>query len=76
VVTLELTASGESLVDAVSEWRQQELSRIVAALPRATRVQLISVVGQLITAAGEGYGLPAAPAPASEPRSRPAAPRL
>ena len=61
VVTLELTSSGQSLVSAVSGWRQRELSRIVAALPPATRAQLTSVLGQLVTAAGEGYGLAAAP---------------
>jgi DNA-binding MarR family transcriptional regulator len=59
VVTLELTPSGQSLVSAVSGWRQRELSRIVAALPPATRAQLTSVLGQLVTAAGEGYGLAA-----------------
>jgi DNA-binding MarR family transcriptional regulator len=62
VVTLELTPSGESLVSAVSRWRQRELSRIVAALPPATRAQLTSVLGQLVTAAGEGYGQAAGPA--------------
>ena len=61
VVTLELTSSGQSLVSAVSGWRQRELSRIVAALPPATRAQLTSVLEQLVTAAGEGYGLAAAP---------------
>jgi DNA-binding MarR family transcriptional regulator len=61
VVTLELTGSGQRLVSAVSGWRQRELSRIVAALPPATQVQLTSVLGQLVTAAGEGYGLTAEP---------------
>ena len=61
VVTLELTPSGQSLVSAVSGWRQRELSRIVAALPPATRAQLTGVLGQLVTAAGEGYGLAAGP---------------
>ena len=56
VVTLELTPSGERLVSAVSQWRQRELSRIVAGLPPATRAQLTSVLGQLVTSAGEGYG--------------------
>jgi hypothetical protein len=41
----------------VSGWRQRELSRIVAALPPAARGQLTSILGQLVTAAGEGYGL-------------------
>ena len=61
VVTLELTPSGQGLVSAVSGWRQRELSRIVAALPPATRAQLTGVLGQLVTAAGEGYGLAAGP---------------
>ena len=61
VVTLELTSSGQSLVSAVSGWRQRELSRIVAALPPATRAQLTGVLGQLVTAAGEGCGLAAEP---------------
>ena len=57
VVTLELTPSGERLVSAVSGWRQRELSRIVAALPPGARGQLTSILGQLVTAAGDGYGL-------------------
>jgi DNA-binding MarR family transcriptional regulator len=61
VVTLELTSSGQSLVSAVSGWRQRELGRIVAALPPATRAQLTDVLGQLVTAAGEGCGLAAEP---------------
>ena len=61
VVTLELTPSGQGLVGAVAGWRQRELSRIVAALPPDTRLQLTSVLGELVTAAGEGYGLAAAP---------------
>jgi DNA-binding MarR family transcriptional regulator len=61
VVTLELTPGGERLVGAVSQWRHGELSRIVAALPPATRAQLTSVLGQLVAAAGEGYGIAAEP---------------
>ena len=62
VVTLELTPSGERLVSAVSQWRQRELSRIVAGLPPATRAQLSSVLGQLVASAGTGYGEAAEPA--------------
>ena len=58
-MTLELTPSGERLVSAVSQWRQRELSRIVAGLPPATRTQLTSVLGQLVASAGEGYGVAA-----------------
>lgn len=61
VVTLELTPSGQRLVTAVSGWRQRELSRIVATLPPAIQVQLTSVLGGLVMAAGEGYGLTAEP---------------
>jgi hypothetical protein len=61
VVTLELTPSGQGLVSAVAGWRQRELSRIVAGLPPDTRLQLTSVLGELVTAAGEGYGVAAAP---------------
>ncbi len=61
VVTLELTPSGQRLVGAVTGWRQGELSRIVAALPPATQAGLTSMLGQLVTAAGEGYGLAAEP---------------
>jgi len=61
VVTLELTPSGERLVSAVSQWRQRELSRIVAGLLPATRAQLTSVLGQLVASAGEGYGVAARP---------------
>jgi DNA-binding MarR family transcriptional regulator len=61
VVTLELTPSGERLVAAVSQWRQRELSRIVAGLPPAARAQLTSVLGQLVASAGDGYGVAAEP---------------
>jgi DNA-binding MarR family transcriptional regulator len=61
VVTLELTPSGQRLVSAVSGWRQRELSRIVATLPPAIQVQLTSVLGEVVMAAGEGYGLTAEP---------------
>jgi DNA-binding MarR family transcriptional regulator len=61
VVTLELTPSGQDLVSTVSRWRQHELSRILTTLPAASRAGLTSVLGQLVTAAGEGYGLAAEP---------------
>ncbi len=70
VVTLELTPSGQNLVSAVSGWRQRELSRIVTALPPATRAELTSMLGQLVTAAGEGYGLAAEPVVLFEPGRR------
>jgi len=56
VVTLELTASGQELVRQVATWREQELTRILRQLPAASRSQLTTVLGQLVKAAGEGYG--------------------
>jgi DNA-binding MarR family transcriptional regulator len=56
VVTLELTSTGQLLVDRVVAWRQQELARMLALLPPADRVQLTAVLRQLIAVAGEGYG--------------------
>ena len=71
VVTLELTPSGEHLVSMVAQWRQQELSRIVAGLLPAAQTQLTSVLDQLVASAGEGYGVPAQPPSArSQPRHR------
>lgn len=61
VVTLALTPSGGRLVAAVSQWRQRELSRIVAGLPPAARAQLTTVLGQLVASAGDGYGIAAEP---------------
>jgi DNA-binding MarR family transcriptional regulator len=56
VVTLELTASGQELVRQVAAWRAQELARILRQLPPASRAQLTTLLGQLVEAAGEGYG--------------------
>jgi len=56
VVTLELTHSGQELVRQVADWREQELTRILRKLPPASRAQLTTLLGQLVEAAGEGYG--------------------
>jgi DNA-binding MarR family transcriptional regulator len=56
VVTLELTATGQHLVDLVSDWRREELSRIMSKLPAAERRQVASALQLLIDAAGAGYG--------------------
>ena len=56
VVTLELTASGQELVDRVAAWREQELTRILRQLPPASRAQVTTLLRQLVDAAGEGYG--------------------
>ena len=73
VVTLELTPSGERLVSAVSQWRERELSRIVAGLRPAARARLTGVLDELVASAGEGYGVAAEPvgpvATAPPPRS-------
>ncbi len=61
MVTLELTPSGERLVGAVSQWRERELSRIVAGLRPAARARLTGVLDELVTSAGEGYGVAAEP---------------
>jgi DNA-binding MarR family transcriptional regulator len=60
VVTLELTPSGQHLVGEVQAWRQRELARMIGGLPPATRAGLATALRQLVEAAGEGYGLPAA----------------
>ena len=59
VVTLELTASGQRLVSLVAARRQRELGRILDLLPAAARAQVTAALQQFVTAAGEGYGLPA-----------------
>lgn len=56
VVTLELTESGQQLVDCVAAWRRQELARIFRQLPPAGQRQVTSALRQLVQAAGEGYG--------------------
>jgi DNA-binding MarR family transcriptional regulator len=56
VVTLELSASGQDLVRQVADWREQELTRILRKLAPASRAQLTTVLGQLVDAAGDGYG--------------------
>jgi hypothetical protein len=43
-------------VRQVADWREQELTRILRKLPAASRVQLTTVLGQLVDAAGDGYG--------------------
>lgn len=56
VVTLELTDTGQLLVERVAAWRQKELARILGQLPPADRERLTTGLRQLIAAAGEGYG--------------------
>jgi DNA-binding MarR family transcriptional regulator len=57
VVTLELTESGADLVRRVATWREQELARIFRQLPPTWQAQVTRALRQLVTAAGEGYGM-------------------
>lgn len=57
VVTLELTASGRELVRVAAAWRERELARILGRMPAADRAAVTGVLGRLVEAAGEGYGL-------------------
>ena len=47
VVTLELTPSGQTLVDKVTSWRRTELSRILGQLGEADRASLAASLGWL-----------------------------
>jgi len=57
VVTLELTRSGQHLVRKVATWRQQELARMLGRLTAADQARVTAALRQLLTAAGEGYGV-------------------
>ena len=57
VVTLELTASGRSLVARVTSWRQRELARILGKLSSADRGAVTRALQLLVEAAGEGHGV-------------------
>ena len=64
VVTLELTATGQQLVDRVEAWRHAEFARIVRQLPAGHQDQVTASLRLLIEAAGAGYGtVPAALVP-------------
>jgi DNA-binding MarR family transcriptional regulator len=56
VVTLELTNTGQVLVEQVAAWRERELARILGQLAPADRERLTIALRQLVAAAGEGYG--------------------
>lgn len=56
VVTLELTDSGRNLVTQVTQWRRQELARILGLLAPGDQDALIAASRRLVEAAGEGYG--------------------
>jgi DNA-binding MarR family transcriptional regulator len=56
VVTLELTDSGRNLVTQVTQWRRQELARILGLLAPGDQDTLVDALRRLVEAAGEGYG--------------------
>jgi DNA-binding MarR family transcriptional regulator len=56
VVTLELTGTGQLLVDRVVAWRQQELAHMLERLPPADRSRVAAALRQLVAVAGDGYG--------------------
>jgi hypothetical protein len=56
VVTLELTATGQHLVDRVNAWRRDELSRIIGQLSDRQQTQVFAAFRLLVDAAGAGYG--------------------
>ena len=57
VVTLALTASGRDLVAAASAWRRRELARIMARLTPSQQAAATTALAQLVTAAGDDYGI-------------------
>jgi DNA-binding MarR family transcriptional regulator len=56
VVTLELTDSGRNLVTQVTQWRRQELARILGLLAPGDQDTLIAALRRLVEVAAEGYG--------------------
>lgn len=56
VVTLELTNSGQQLVDRVDAWRREELTRILGQLAPGQQGEVTTALKLLIEAAGAGYG--------------------
>jgi DNA-binding MarR family transcriptional regulator len=59
VVTLDLTASGRSLVAAADSWRRQELARIIARLAPPEQAKVTAGLELLVRAAGDDYGISA-----------------
>jgi DNA-binding MarR family transcriptional regulator len=57
VVALELTSSGQLLVQKVAAWREQELARMLGQLTADEQASLSSALRILLAAAGDGYGL-------------------
>jgi len=56
VVTLSLTGSGRDLVAAASDWRRQELARIMARLADSEQEAVTTALTLLLWAAGDEYG--------------------
>jgi len=59
VVTLRLTASGLALVAAADAWRRRELAQLMARLTPPEQEAVTSALAQLVSAAGDDYGLTA-----------------
>jgi DNA-binding MarR family transcriptional regulator len=55
-VMVELTATGEQVIEAVTHHRRTELAKILRAIPAARRNLLVEVLEEFATAAGETPG--------------------
>lgn len=55
-VTVELTPTGEQVIEDVTHHRRIELAKILRAIPAARRKLLVEVLEQFATAAGETSG--------------------
>jgi DNA-binding MarR family transcriptional regulator len=55
-VTLDLTDTGQDLVNQVAEWRRRELTLILGRLEPDERDALTTALRRLVEVAGEGYG--------------------
>jgi len=63
VVALELTESGQELVERVVDWRRTELARIVERLPARRRREVAAAAAAFVEAAGPGHGARPGPLP-------------
>lgn len=63
IVRLELTESGQALVDRVIHWRAAELDRLLAELPPRDRTQLARLVARFCDAADPDYSSGRGPLP-------------
>lgn len=63
IVRLELTESGQALVDRVIRWRAAELDRLLAELPPRDRTQLARLAARFCDAADPDYSSGRGPLP-------------